>query len=167
MPPLHVSGAERGVRLLRRRSRPSAQAQEPPPTSQAVSSGTATLILERRKNQLYARLARFRVMLDGVEVGEIGNGETCRFPIAPGKHKLQLLVAGASDPLKPTPLGHIHASRPADFTVGDEQTVSFICGPGPMSRLPMARVPDPERTPDLMLKPRPPRLTRRTWNRYE
>ena len=45
------------------------------------------------------RLRAYRVMLDGEEIGRIGNGETKSFPVLPGKHQLAVKIdwCGSND----------------------------------------------------------------------
>lgn len=152
------------MKLLRRDAARSADSDRAVEPQAKPPPGKTLLKLWRRKswNQF---LAQFQVMLDGIELGLIRNGEKAEFIIDPGQHELRLLAG--PHPLTPGPLGHLGASRPVQFSGEEGQVVEFVCGPGPMARLPLARVPDPERTPDLILKPKPPRVTRRTWNTYD
>jgi hypothetical protein len=67
---------------------------------------SATITLSRGTG--YAdRLRAYRVMLDGEEIGRIGNAETKSFSVAPGQHHLALKIDWCSS-------NDIRFSVPAD-----------------------------------------------------
>ena len=75
----------------------------------------ATLHLAREKRfVMELRRGRFRVLLDGDDVGSIDPHRTIEVPIAPGRHALQV-TAG-----RPT-------SRRRTFDAADGETVRFRC----------------------------------------
>lgn len=50
-------------------------------------------VLRIKRDSGYAdRLRDYSVILDGIQTGKIGNGETKEFPIPPGQHELRLKV---------------------------------------------------------------------------
>jgi len=38
------------------------------------------------------RLRRYKVIVDGTSIGEVGNGETRRFSVSPGLHRVSLKI---------------------------------------------------------------------------
>ncbi len=60
------------------------------------------------------RLRGYRVLLDGAEIGRIGNGETKSFPVAPGKHQLALKVDWCG-------------SNEVSFSVSSGDSLAFLC----------------------------------------
>ena len=58
------------------------------------------------------RIRAYRVILDGQKIGEIRNGETKQFPIAPGRHRIALKVDWCG-------------SKPVDFTVTETDNLAF------------------------------------------
>jgi hypothetical protein len=76
-----------------------------------------TVVLVRTKAGYRDSRRRYKVFLDGVEVGRIKRGETLRFPVGEGEHRLQLKIDWC-------------ASRPCVFAVGQGGTAAFGCGPG-------------------------------------
>lgn len=63
------------------------------------------------------RFRRYRILIDGVEVGRIRRGETLRFPVPAGRHSLRLKIDWVS-------------SRAWPFTVANGQAKAFGCAPG-------------------------------------
>src|SRR5258708_30775305 len=61
------------------------------------------------------RLRDYRVVCDGVEIGRIANGASGTFEVAPGTHRLVLLVDWCS-------------SNEVSFTIADGETLSLSCG---------------------------------------
>jgi hypothetical protein len=58
------------------------------------------------------RLRAYKIMLDGVVIGTIRNGETKTFPIIPGSHSLSLKIDWCG-------------SKPVKFTAADSTSVAF------------------------------------------
>jgi hypothetical protein len=52
----------------------------------------ATAIKISRDSGIADRIREYRVLLDGAEIGRIGNGETKSFEILPGQHQLVMKV---------------------------------------------------------------------------
>ena len=63
-----------------------------------MADATATLVIRRASTPYRDRLAGYKVMLDGVVVGSVRNGQTVRFDLAPGAHRLRIRVAGKYSP---------------------------------------------------------------------
>jgi hypothetical protein len=58
------------------------------------------------------RLRAYKIVLDGVVIGTIGNGETKTFPIVPGPHSLSLKIDWCG-------------SKPVKFAAADGTSVAF------------------------------------------
>jgi hypothetical protein len=54
-------------------------------------SDPVTIVL-RRDSGYADRLRKYRVILDDLEIGRIGNGDEKRFDITPGEHRLMIKV---------------------------------------------------------------------------
>ena len=52
----------------------------------------ATTLTINRDSGYADRVRQYRVLLDGSEIGRIGNGETKSFEIVPGQHRLAITV---------------------------------------------------------------------------
>jgi|HubBroStandDraft_6_1064221.scaffolds.fasta_scaffold383430_2 hypothetical protein len=75
----------------------------------------ATTIAVSRDRGYADRLRDYRVLLDGGEIGRIGNGGQRSFEIAAGRHQLMMRVDwGRSNVLT--------------FEIGPDQSVKFRCG---------------------------------------
>lgn len=61
------------------------------------------------------RIRAYRVLLDGNEIGRIGNGETKSFDIKPGQHQLALKIDWCG-------------SAAINFGIANDQCVKFQCG---------------------------------------
>lgn len=77
-------------------------------------SDGATVCITRRWAFTNA-LWKFKVLVDEVEVGRVGNGETARFPIAPGRHAIRLAL-------------QLYSSKPCIVDAQPGETVRFVCG---------------------------------------
>lgn len=75
----------------------------------------ATTITLNRDSGYTDRLRDYRVLLDGSEIGRIGNGETRSFEIPPGQHRLSVKVDWC-------------ASDEIEFLAVQDQTTTFNCG---------------------------------------
>ena len=58
----------------------------------AGMAGLVPLTLTRPAGFRQAMFRRFRVLVDGAEVGTIGRGETCSYQVGPGRHTVQVLL---------------------------------------------------------------------------
>jgi hypothetical protein len=76
-----------------------------------------TILLSRAPEGWRDLLRRYEVLIDGAQVGRIGRGETLRFDVAPGVHRLQLKIAWCS-------------SAPMTVVAEAGKTASFFCAPG-------------------------------------
>jgi hypothetical protein len=74
----------------------------------------STLIALSRDSGYADRTRKYRVLLDGVEVGRIANGEVQSIPVASGTHRLQLKIDWCS-------------SNAVDFTAQVDQIAKFHC----------------------------------------
>jgi hypothetical protein len=61
------------------------------------------------------RLRDYRVLLDGAEIGRIGNGAAKRFEIRSGQHQLMIKVDWGR-------------SNIVAFDIGENQSARFLCG---------------------------------------
>ena len=61
------------------------------------------------------RLRSYTILLDGKKIGELGNGETKTFSVAPGRHAISAKIDWCS-------------SSALDFTVGEGECSSFRVG---------------------------------------
>ena len=75
----------------------------------------ATSISVSRDSGYADRLRVYRVLLDGIEIGRVGNGETKSFDVKPGQHHLALKIDWGS-------------SNAIDFGIANDQSVKFMCG---------------------------------------
>src|SRR5580658_9326804 len=62
------------------------------------------------------RFRAYRIVLDGLQVGEIRNGQTVDFPVSPGRHELHLKIDWAG-------------SKVLTFEVSADEIVRFRCEP--------------------------------------
>lgn len=125
----------------------------------------AVLHLIRRKTWASSRNL-YRILIDGHDRGAIRSGQTIDLSIPLGEHELRLAIAESPDPFTANQLGHLFASRPVQIRAQEGQVIEFVCGPGRPAFFPFARVRGEEQ-PDIMLKPKPPHITRRTWHTYD
>jgi hypothetical protein len=75
----------------------------------------ATTIRLKRDSGYADRLRKYRVLLDGQEIGRIGDGEEKVFEITSGQHQLVVKVDWAKTPA-------------VSFVAGQGQTAKFSCG---------------------------------------
>lgn len=129
-----------------------------------ISEGTYVLRVIRRKTLVAARGNTYRVLIDDREQGVVHNGEMVDIPIQAGRHEFQLVIAGAPYPPQANRMGHMLASRPVEIMA--HEILEFVCGPGAADFFPFSRV-DGKVRPDIMLKPKPSRVTRHTWRSYD
>ncbi|WP_316783201.1 aldo-keto reductase family protein [Streptomyces sasae] len=101
---------------------PGAPAQDTAPDdvggpSSAASPGCGTVVLSRVRGSCRDALRGYAVLIDDTQVGSIGRGQTLRFEVSPGAHRLQLKIAWCT-------------SRPLTASVEEGRTAWFICSPG-------------------------------------
>ncbi|WP_157436018.1 hypothetical protein [Actinospica robiniae] len=75
-----------------------------------------TLVLTRAKTGRRDGYRSYKVLIDGAEAGKIKRGETLRFPLAAGRHTLQLKIDWCASRIRP-------------FAVQDGQAAAFGCAP--------------------------------------
>ena len=75
----------------------------------------ATTISVSRDSGYADRLRDYRFLLDGVEIGRVGNGGDRSFEVAAGRHQLMMKVDWGR-------------SNIVSFEVGLDQTMKFRCG---------------------------------------
>jgi hypothetical protein len=75
---------------------------------------TATIVV-RRDSGYADRLRDYRILIDGVEIGRVGNGATQDFQITSSPHQLMIKVDWGR-------------SNIVDFDIGEGQTVRIVCG---------------------------------------
>jgi hypothetical protein len=83
---------------------------------------SATLQLTR-PSRIADAARRYRIVLDGEPVDEVGNDASAAVPIAPGRHTLQVRALRA-DGRRPG-----LSSHPVSFDVADGATAEFMCRP--------------------------------------
>jgi hypothetical protein len=83
----------------------------------AAPAESGAIQLSRVQGGYRDLLRRYAVLIDGVQAGKIGRGQTLRFDVSPGVHKLQLKIDWCSS----TPLT-------AEAELG--KSVYFACSPG-------------------------------------
>src|SRR5271170_1947937 len=71
----------------------------------------ASLIIARDTG--YAdRIRKYKVVVDGIVVGRIANGETQEFPVTPGRHQLRMKIDWCG-------------SKPLEFSVSEKDVLAF------------------------------------------
>ncbi|MFI1069570.1 hypothetical protein [Streptomyces puniciscabiei] len=83
----------------------------------AVRLGYGTLVLSRARVIYRDALRGYAVLLDHAQVGSIRRGQTLRFEVPSGPHRLQLQIAWCASP-------------PLTAVVEPGSTVNFCCAPG-------------------------------------
>ncbi|MFI0967650.1 hypothetical protein ACH4S8_40690 [Streptomyces sp. NPDC021080] len=101
---------------------PSAPAEATEPDgvgtpSAAASLGHGTVVLSRAQSSYRDALRGYAVLIDAAQVGSIRRGQTLRFEMPPGEHRLRLKIDWCT-------------SRPLTVLVEEGRTVCFICSPG-------------------------------------
>ena len=61
------------------------------------------------------RLREYVILVDDVEIGRIGNGGTCNFPLDPGHHRIRLKIDWCG-------------SQQLSFELPTDASASFRCG---------------------------------------
>jgi hypothetical protein len=87
---------------------------------------SALINLDREKSFTNS-LSKFKIVVDGKEVGTIADGDSVQIPIAPGGHSLRLRSAWTGSPT-------------VAFSLGEGETIQFTCRPAltnPMLALPV------------------------------
>lgn len=74
----------------------------------------ATTVTLKRDSGYVDRLRDYRVLLDGTEIGRIGNGATKSFEIPPGRHRLSVKIDWC-------------ASDEIEFQAVQDRTIAFNC----------------------------------------
>ena len=72
------------------------------PAEVASPAGEADVEVERTSSLFAAFFYKMRILIDGQEVGRLGNGDKIRFKVAPGIHEIRVkmtLLGGSSRPL--------------------------------------------------------------------
>lgn len=63
-----------------------------------MSSGSATIHVERRAGGYTDRARAYTVLVDGAESGKIKHGESVDVPVSPGTHEVQMKIDWARSP---------------------------------------------------------------------
>jgi hypothetical protein len=79
-----------------------------------VHVGGEDVIILKRTSGYADKLRAYKVLLDGSEIGSIGDGEIKDFQVLPGKHILQLAIDWCN-------------SNPIQFEITDK-AITFECG---------------------------------------
>lgn len=82
-----------------------------------MGEGDGILLLARARGGYRDALRRYAVLVDGVQVGRVARGETVRFELPAGVHRLQLKIDWCTSPAR---VAVVEAGR----------TVCFACAPG-------------------------------------
>jgi hypothetical protein len=77
--------------------------------------------IKRGSSEWRDRLRKYKVVLDGVVVAKLRNGEKSELAVPAGRHSLEIRIDWTG-------------SDVAEFTVADGETVEFVCGATPCSR---------------------------------
>ena len=86
-------------------------------STEADRQQQGTLVVSRARDGYRDRFRRYKVFIDDAQVGLIGRGQTLRFDLPAGPHRLQLRIAWCSSPT-------------LTATVEAGETTSFRCAPG-------------------------------------
>jgi hypothetical protein len=86
------------------------------PSETAALAGSGVIQLSRAQGGYRDLLRRYAVLIDGVQTGRIGRGQTLRFDVPPGVHKLQLKLDWCF-------------STPLTAEVEPGKSVYFACSP--------------------------------------
>jgi hypothetical protein len=81
-----------------------------------MTNGVANISV-RRESAFFDRFRDYRILLDGREIGRIGNGQEKSFQIDPGEHELLMTIDWCS-------------SSPVRFLAVSGQDSRFRCGSG-------------------------------------
>ncbi|MFC1442704.1 hypothetical protein ABUW04_31070 [Streptacidiphilus sp. N1-10] len=84
---------------------------------EASPGARGSIVLSRDRGGYRDVLRRYAVLVDGVQVGLIGRGQTLRLAVAAGEHRLQLKIDWCS-------------SVPLTAVVEAGEDVCFVCAPG-------------------------------------
>ena len=79
-----------------------AETQPPTLAPEAASLVEEAEIEVERTSSLFAFIYKMRILIDGQEVGRVGNGDKIRFKVAPGIHEIRVKMTfcgGSSRPL--------------------------------------------------------------------
>lgn len=87
----------------------------------------AAVTISRPSRRFVDRPMTYTVWLDGQDVGAIHNGETRRFPISPGVHKVRLGISGRA-----LGSGRIWISQDKEVEASTGDAAALRCTPRPM-----------------------------------
>src|SRR5437879_6190713 len=109
----HIAGITAAPRYRIRQSVPVKDANEE--RSGGVGR-TSTLVVTRERRPWRDRLRRYWVVLDGLRVGALAQGEAASFKVDPGEHRLRLEIDWAR-------------SNELTFTAAPDTEADFVCQP--------------------------------------
>ncbi len=81
---------------------PAKKMETPAPTDAASPAEQADIEVERTSSLFAAFFYKMRILVDGQEMGRLGNGDKIRFKVPPGIHEIRVkmtLLGGSSRPL--------------------------------------------------------------------
>jgi len=81
-----------------------------------VATDGARVKISRSAHGYRDSLRRYKVLIDGVEVGRVKRGETVETIVGPGHHTLSIVIDWITSELT--------------FDVGERDAVHFLCSPG-------------------------------------
>jgi hypothetical protein len=76
----------------------------------------SALIRLEREEALNSSLSKFKIVVDGKQVGTIANGDVVEIHVDPGRHTLRLRISWTGSPSVP-------------FSLDQGETVHFVCRP--------------------------------------
>ena len=80
------------------------------------SVGEGLVEVRRSGSARHDALRRYRLLVDGIEVGRLGRGKTARVRVPAGRHTVQMEIDGAT-------------SQPLPIDVAPDVTLSLVCEP--------------------------------------
>ena len=81
-----------------------------------MAGPTATLRVERDAAPWRDKLRAYKIVVDGVAVGSVANGEAADVAMEPGRHTLRFQIDWAASPT-------------IEFDLDDGHIVTYRCGP--------------------------------------
>lgn len=88
-----------------------------------LSEGRGVIQVYRERAVYRDRLARYRVVIDGVVAGKLASGETGRYAVDPGEHTVQMTTNGPVS-------GGMFTSPKRKVVVASNELVRFMCEAG-------------------------------------
>ena len=87
----------------------------------------STIRIGRPSHRLVDRPMAYTVWIDGTDVGAIHDGESQRFPVAPGVHRVRLGISGRA-----LGSGRIWTSQEDEVETREGEEAHLVCMPTPL-----------------------------------